>query len=143
VDVLSVVALVRQIVVPKCYRLAHELAVRPAGRVRRLGCGLIKPHPYACGCDEDSGEIVSGGLFVSRCDFSEALEFIEETLDEIALAVDRRLDRALHLAVALGGDVATSAMCGGQVEDGASGRPRASTMALILVLSPPRERPRV
>ena len=47
------------------------------------------------------------------------LQFVEEPLDQIALAVDRRVDRALKPAVALGWNVRPPAEGGDEVEDGA------------------------
>jgi hypothetical protein len=95
-------------------------------------------------------------------------EFVEELLHDIALAVEGGIDRALDLAVALGGNVAEPASRRDQIGDRArvlavvghdvprrgmgsqqvsdrviaTRRPQCSTIALILVLSPPRERPR-
>src|SRR5690606_25080051 len=74
-----------------------------------LGSGLIKAHPEARTGDEDGCEVVARRLFVSGCDFGEVFEFVEEPLDEVALAVDGRVDAALLLAVPLGGDVAAAA----------------------------------
>jgi hypothetical protein len=103
-------------------------------------------------------------------------ELVEEALDEVAMAVEVRIDRALDLAVAAGRDVGASAGGFDEIEDGAgvvarsattsppgmpstraataalseagpgrstmrTGSPRPSTRTLILVLSPPRERP--
>jgi len=47
------------------------------------------------------------------------LELAEVALDEVALSVDRRIDRALDLAVALGRNVGASAARGDQIDDGA------------------------
>ena len=46
-------------------------------------------------------------------------ELIEEPLDEVALSIDRGIDGALNLPVALGGDMPAPAMRGDQIEDGA------------------------
>ena len=105
------------------------------------------------------------------------LEFVEEALDEVALAVDREVDDAANADIGLAWDMGFGAAGLDQVDDGAgkeatigddvvgqtqpidqrrkvvlseawpgvstrrTGRPRASTTAWILVLSPPRERP--
>lgn len=44
------------------------------------------------------------------------LELAEEALDEIALAVDARIDRSLHLAVALSWDMSLSTASTNQVD---------------------------
>jgi len=46
-------------------------------------------------------------------------ELAEVPLDDIALPVDRRVDRALNLSVALGRDVGATAVRGDQVDNGA------------------------
>ena len=51
-----------------------------------------------------SGEIVAGGLFITRGDAAEALDGIEEPLDEIALAVERKVAIPFDLAVRFGRD---------------------------------------
>jgi hypothetical protein len=47
------------------------------------------------------------------------LELAEVPLDDVALSVDRRVDRALDLTVALGRDVGASAARCDQIDDGA------------------------
>ena len=46
-----------------------------------------------------AGQEISGGLLVARCDGSKMLDRIEETLDDVALAVEREVARALDGAV--------------------------------------------
>lgn len=46
------------------------------------------------------------------------LEFAEEPLDEISLAVDRRIDGTLNFAVFLCRDMRTAAMCRHHVDNG-------------------------
>lgn len=45
------------------------------------------------------------GLLISGCHLSEVFEFVEESLDEVALAVDGRIDAALCLAILLDRDM--------------------------------------
>ena len=52
----------------------------------------------------DAGEKVSGEFIVARGDGTEMLEFVEEALDEVALAVEREVAVALGRAVGLGRD---------------------------------------
>ena len=47
----------------------------------------------------DSCEEVSSGFFVAGCDGSELFESIEETLDEVAFAVEREIAKPLGFAV--------------------------------------------
>ncbi|HEX8166232.1 MAG TPA: hypothetical protein VF601_10650 [Beijerinckiaceae bacterium] len=62
---------------------------------------------------------VAGGLFVAGGDTAEVFELVEEALDEVAMAVEVRIDRALDLAVAAGRDVEAPAGGLDEVEDGA------------------------
>ena len=55
---------------------------------QELGRGLISAQPDADSGDFDHGEIVGGEFFVARCDASELFEFVEETLDPVAQAVE-------------------------------------------------------
>lgn len=50
-------------------------------------------------------------------DLSEVLYLVEEAFDQLALTIDRGVDRALHLTVALGGTVAAPAPRRDQVEN--------------------------
>ncbi len=52
-------------------------------------------------------------------DASEVLELVEETFDEVALAVEVIGHRALLPAIPLGRDVGARAMVGNELEDGA------------------------
>ena len=47
----------------------------------------------------DASEETSGSFFVACCDAPEVFDCIEEALDEIALAIEREVARALNLAV--------------------------------------------
>lgn len=79
------------------HECAHEtLAQGDAGPPRSWTQTL---DPQARGGKQDGGQEVAGGFVVTRGDASEVLEFIEEAFDEIALAVERAVDRALDLAV--------------------------------------------
>jgi hypothetical protein len=60
--------------------------------------------PSQCADQVKSGEVVSGGFFVASCDTSEVFDCIEESFDEIALAVEREITVAFDLAVGLGRD---------------------------------------
>lgn len=72
------------------------------------------------GCGQsDGGEEVSGELVVACGDGAEVLELVEEAFDEVALAIERGVDGALNLAVALGRDVRGGAVGGDQLENGA------------------------
>ena len=77
------------------------------------------PDPEPCGNQRDGGEEVSCELVVAGGDTAEVFEFVEETFDEVALAIDRWIDGTLDLAVSLGGDVRSRPMFGEQFEDGA------------------------
>lgn len=52
----------------------------------------------------DSSEEVSGGFFIAGCNASELFEDVEETLDEIAFGVERKIAFAAHFAVGFGRD---------------------------------------
>ena len=47
------------------------------------------------------GEKIPGELVIARGDGAKVLEFIEETLDEIALAIERKVASPRHLSVSL------------------------------------------
>ncbi len=64
------------------------------------------------------GEEVSGELVVARGDAAEVFEFIEEAFDEIAMAVERGIDRALGLAILLGRDMRARAVRSDERDDG-------------------------
>ena len=84
----------------------------------RLGRGL---KPESTGERRQAGRRpeVAGGFVVTRGDASEVLEFIEEAFDEIALAVEGAVDRALDLAVRTGRDVSSAAAASDQIDTGA------------------------
>ena len=52
----------------------------------------------------ESSEIVAGGLFITRGDAAKVLDGIEEPLDEITLAVERKIAVPFDLAVRFGRD---------------------------------------
>ena len=93
------------------------------------------PDPNANGSQCDRCEEVSSELVVTRGDASDMLEFIEEPLDEIALAVEFRIDRADDFDVALRRDVRSRAAACEELDDracavaaigdGLTGRPQA------------------
>ena len=74
--------------------------------------------PKSCGNESDGGEEVSGELVVAGGDAAEVFEFVEEALDEVALAVELGIDGSLPLAVALGRDVGGGAVSDQEVENG-------------------------
>ena len=61
------------------------------------------------GGESDCREEVAGELVIARGDSAEVFESVEEALNEVALAVELRLDRLADTNVALGGDVRGSA----------------------------------
>ena len=80
-----------------------------------LGRGLISPDPDPSGGEGDGREEVSGEFVVSGCDTPEVLELVEEAFDQIALAIEPAVDRALYFAVALGRDVSFAAPAGDEL----------------------------
>ena len=97
----------------------HRAGGRAALADRRLGRGLIKAEADACASKGDCSEEVSCELVISGGDSPEVLEFVEETLDEVALAVEVRIDRAANPYVALGRDVGLGAARLDDLDDGA------------------------
>jgi hypothetical protein len=77
---------------------------------------MSDPEPDSGECD--GGKEVPGELVIAGGDSSEVFELVEEALDEVALPVDRGIDRALDLAVPLGRDVRVGAMGGDEIDDG-------------------------
>lgn len=63
--------------------------------------------------------MVSCGFLVSGGDLPKVFEFVEVSLDKVSLPIDRRVDRALELAVALCGDMSAPAVSDDQIKDGA------------------------
>ena len=55
--------------------------------------------PCECADEVYSCEEVSGGFFITCCDAPEVFEYVEETLDEIALRIECEVALALLLAV--------------------------------------------
>ena len=53
---------------------------------------------------------------VARCDAPEVFEFVEESFDEVALAIEFAIDRTLVLAITLGGNVRPPATTGHQID---------------------------
>ena len=52
----------------------------------------------------DASEKISGELVVTRCDSAKVLQFVEESLDEIPLAVEGEVTRRRRLSVGFGRD---------------------------------------
>src|SRR5690625_573439 len=50
---------------------------------------LIRSQPYADGSELDECEVVGGVFFVSHGDGAEVLEFVEEALDEVSVAIKK------------------------------------------------------
>ena len=87
----------------------------------------------------DSCQEVSGEFVVACRDPSQMFEFVEEALDQVALAVELEIDAADHPDIALAGDVGGGAERGEQLDDAAravaavgdriAGRPQAVDQA--------------
>ena len=86
---------------------------------QRLGRVLIDFDPEADAGKGNGREEVSCELVIAGRDAPEVLELVEETFDEVALAVQVIGHRALLPAVPLGRDVGARAMVGNAFEDGA------------------------
>ena len=71
-----------------------------------------------CG-KSDSSQKISGELVVARGDPAQMLEFIEEALDQIALAIAFEVDASDHPNIALAGNVGSCAEGGEQLDDAA------------------------
>ncbi len=84
-----------------------------------LGRVLIDFDSEADAGEGACGEEVSCELVMAGRDASEVLELVEETFDEVALAVQVIGHRALLPAVPLGRDVGARAVVGDAFEDGA------------------------
>ena len=93
------------------------------GFVSGLGRRLTSPQPQTGGDERNGGEDIARGLLAARRELSEALEAVEEALDDIPPPVQRRIPRPLRLAVALRGDMAAVAARGDQVQN----RPRVAS----------------
>ena len=52
----------------------------------------------------DAGEEICGEFVIAGGDGTKVLEFVEEALDEVALAIEHEITTARHLAVGLGRD---------------------------------------
>jgi len=78
------------------------------------------PEPEPCGGEGHGRQEVASELVVAGRDASEVLELVEEALDEIAMPVDVRIDRAADAHVALAGDVSVGAVRFDDLDDGAS-----------------------
>ena len=77
--------------------------------------------PDAGASESDGGEEVSCELVIAGGDAPEVLEFVEEALDEVALAVELGIDRAANPYVALGWDMGPSAAGLDDLDDGTGG----------------------
>jgi len=67
----------------------------------------------------DGSQEVSGKLVVTRCDPAKMFEFVEEALDQVALAIAFEIDSANHPNIALAGNVCGGAERGEQFDDAA------------------------
>lgn len=74
--------------------------------------------PQPDGSESDGREEVSGEFVVTGGDGTEVFELVEESLDEVALAVEREIDRTADLDVALGRDMGGGAVGLDQFDDG-------------------------
>ena len=73
-----------------------------------LGRGLINSQPDADRGDFDHGEVVGGELFVACCDAPELFEFVEETLDPVAQAVEHTAEGVVVVALLRSGMMGTA-----------------------------------
>jgi len=81
-----------------------------------LGSGLIISGPEPSCSKGDGGHEVTRQLVEASCDTSKVLEFAEEALDQIALAVDAAVDGAAHEALAGRGDMGFGPAGSDQIE---------------------------
>ena len=76
-------------------------------------------HPQSDGRWGYGGEIVPGEFVEARSDTAEMLEFVEEALDQVAVAIDFQVNDAADLDVALARDMGGRAVGLDQLDDGA------------------------
>ena len=69
-----------------------------------LGRGLINSQPDADSSDLDHGEVVGGEFFVACCDAPELFEFVEETFDPVAHAIENAAEGMWRGGAAAVGD---------------------------------------
>ena len=67
----------------------------------------------------DGGQEISGKFVVACGDPAQMLEFVEEALDQVALAIAFEVDGAYHPDVALAGDVGGGSARGEEFDDAA------------------------
>src|SRR6195256_5734916 len=85
----------------------------------RLGRGLIMSDVDADRGKGDGGQEISGKFVVACGDPAQMLEFVEEALDQVALAIAFEVDGAYHPDVALAGDVGGGSARGEEFDDAA------------------------
>src|SRR3981081_2645542 len=85
----------------------------------RLGRGLIMSDVDSDRGKGDGGQEISGRFVVACGDPAQMLEFVEEALDQVALAIAFEVDGAYHPDVALAGDVGGGSACGEEFDDAA------------------------
>lgn len=73
--------------------------------------------PEPSRCEGDGGEKVSGELVESCGDAAEVLKLVEEPLDQVSLAIEDMVDRALVLAGLEGRNVRSGPVIGDDVDD--------------------------
>src|SRR5262249_20523716 len=83
-----------------------------------LGHRLIRAHPNSGGRELDEGEVVGVMLFEPRCDGAEMLEFAEEALDQIAIAVEEGAEGRDPHATSHGLDVGPCTVAGDVLAEG-------------------------
>jgi len=81
-----------------------------------LGRGLISSGPETCRGESDGSQEVASELVEASGDASEMLEFAEEALDQIALAVDASVDGSMDETLACRWDVGPGAAGSDQLE---------------------------
>ena len=66
----------------------------------------------------DASEKISGELVVTCCDSAEVLEFVEEALDEVALAIEDEITRQWKRAAGMGRNDRGDLPLGEDVDEG-------------------------
>jgi hypothetical protein len=77
----------------------------------------------------DGGQEISGKFVVACGDPAQMLEFVEEALDQVALAIAFEVDGAYHPDVALAGDVGGGSARGEEFDDAAGAVAAVSAIA--------------
>src|SRR5579871_7037156 len=87
-------------------------------RSRRSRSSTHKPHPDTCGDEFNDSEVVGVVFFEARGNGSEMLDLVEEPLDEVAIAIEKRAEGRNVDAPRHGFDVRPRAARGQAVAEG-------------------------